>query len=219
MDDIKLNLIMLVIFLLLGGGIFLLVRRGQAANEVKINQMAAERGWTAESIREPLAWGLRLKSKKWTFEAISRSSGQEVAPGSSDVSMQTTWHAEIPGSTLFIGPRTSQANLGAVGASLTRQVLRLAIGPGADSLVEVQAGHATFRQKYMVWAQDPVAAKTLLTPALESALVDWQGTPPLIKWTAASLTIELRGVRLKKAANIVNLVQLGELFLATAMVE
>jgi hypothetical protein len=219
MDDIKLNLIMLVIFLLLGGGIFLLVRRGQAVNEEKINQIAAERGWTDESIREPLAWGLRLKSKKWTFEAISRSSGQEVAPGSSDVSMQTTWHAEIPGSPLFIGPRTSQANLGAVGDSLTRQVLRLAIGPGADSLVEVQAGHAAFRQKYMVWAQDPVAAKTLLTPALESALVDWKGTPPLIKWTAAGLTIELRGVRLKKAADIVNLVQLGELFLATVMVE
>ena len=219
MDDIKLNLMMLAIFVLLGGGIFLLVRRGQAANEEKITQMAAERGWTAETIREPLAWGLRLKSKKWTFEAISRSSGQEVAPGSSDVSMLTTWHAETPGSTLFIGARTSQANLGDLGESLTRQAMRLAIGPGADNLIAVQSGNEAFRQKYMVWAQDPVEAKTLLSPALESALMAWKGTPPLIKWSAAGLIIELQGVRLKKAADIVNFVHLGELLLATTMVE
>ncbi len=215
MDDIKLNLIMLAIFVLLGGGIFLLVRRGQAANDEKITRMAAERGWTAESIRQPLAWGVRLKSEKWTLEALSRSSGQEVAPGSSDVSMQTTWHAETPGSTLLIGPRTSQANLGSLGESLTRQVLRLAIGPEADRLVEVRSGSEAFRQKYMVWAQDPVEAKTLLTPALEAALVAWKGAPPLIKWTAAGLTIELQGVRLKHAADILNFVQLGELVLAT----
>jgi hypothetical protein len=214
MDDITLNLIVLAAFALIGGVIFLLVRRKQAASEQKIIQMAAEHGWTYEFIREPLAWGLRLKSPRWTLETISRSSGRETGPGSSDVAMSTTWHTDAPGSTLLIGERKSQVNLGGMGGLVARQVLQLALGADANGLTETQVGSETFRQKYMLWAQEAAEAGRLLTPSIESALLAWQGEKPLIKRTSEGLTIELRGVRLQKADEINTIVQLGEALLA-----
>lgn len=213
MNDILLNLIVLAAIALAGAGIFLFVRHKQAGNEQELRQMAANHGWTYESIREPLAWGLRLKSPQWNLEALSRASGKEVAPGSSDVAMSTTWHAEAPGSTWMMGARSSQANLGSFGDTLTRHVMQLALGADASGLSEIQAGSSAFRQKYMFWAQDPAEAEKMLTPMLESALLAWKGPAPIIKRTSGGLNIELRGVRLKKTGDILNLVRLGEIFL------
>jgi hypothetical protein len=213
MDNITLNLIALAVFVLLGAGIFFLVRRSQAENEQKIIRMAAEHGWTYESIREPLAWGMRLQTRRWTLEALSRSSGGETAPGSSDVAMSTTWHADAPGSTLLIGPRTSQVNLGGLGEALIRQVLGQALGADADGLTEVQAGSEAFHKRYMLWTREPVEAASLLTPALQSALLAWKGAPPVIKRTSEGLTLELNGMRLKKADDLRKQIMLGEVFL------
>jgi len=213
MDDVTLNLITLVCFALLGAGIFLLVRRSQAENERRIAQMAAENGWTLEPIRAPLVWGLRLKSAGWTLEALSRSSGAASAPGSSNVEMSSTWQADAPGSTLLIGPRGSRVDTGVMGDMLTRQVLRMALGMDADGLTEVQAGSAALRQEYMLWAQQPAELEGLLTPAVESALLAWKGAPVLVKRTSGGLVIELRGVRLQKAAELRSIIQLGELIL------
>jgi hypothetical protein len=213
MNDITLNLIVLAVLILIGAGIFLIVRRKQAGDQQELIQMAAQHGWTCESIREPLAWGLRLKSARWTLEALSRSSGKESDSGSSNVSMSTTWQAEAPGSTLLIGPRTSPASLGNIGDRLIRQVLQQTLGADASGLSEVQAGSASFRQMYMLWAQDPVELERLLTPALESALLAWKGEKMLIKRVSGGLSIELRGVRLKKAADLLSLIQIGEILL------
>jgi len=212
MDDILLNLIVLVALALIGGGIWLFVRRKQAESAQQIIQLAAEKGWEYEALREPLAWGLRLTSPRWTLEALSRASGKETGPGSSDVAMSTTWRAETPGSTLLLGERQSQAKLGGLGDLLVRQVLQLALGADANGLTEVQAGGEAFRQAYMLWAQNPT--EILLTSSLESALLDWKGVKPLIKRTSEGLIIELRGVRLQKADEIKALVQLGEALLA-----
>ncbi len=215
MDDITLNLIVIAVFAIIGGLIFFLVRRKQAENEQKIIQMAAEHGWTYESLREPLAWGLRLSSPRWALEALSRSSGKETGSGSSDITMSTIWQADAPGSTLLIGERTSQANLGGFGEMMVRQVLQLALGADAAGLIEVQAGGEAFRQKYMLWTQETAeTGQLLLTPAIVSLLLAWKGEKPLIKRTSEGLTIELRGVRYQKVDEINALVQLGEALLA-----
>ncbi len=213
MDDITLNLLVIAVLAILGGLVFLLVRRKQAKNEQELRQLAAERGWQYESVREPLAWGLKLTSPRWTLEALSRSSGRESGPGSSDVAMLTTWHAPAPGSTFLLGPRTSTANLGGMGEMLQQQVLQLALGADANGLSEIQAGSAAFQQKYMLWAQHPETVR--LSPALESALLAWKGVQPVIKRTSAGLTIELRGVRLANPAELRALVELGEQILAS----
>jgi hypothetical protein len=214
MDDISLNLVVLAFFVLLGGGIFYLVRRNQAQNEQNLRTMAAEHGWTYEPVREPLSWGIRLISTHWTLEALSHSSGQTPDSGSSNVAMTTTWTANAPGSTLLIGPVTSRANLGGFGEMLTRQMLQLALGVEAEGLSEIRAGSETLRQKYMVWAQDAALVERILTPALESVLLGWKGVLPLIKRTSRGLTIEIRGVRYKTAVDLTRFVQLGEQLLA-----
>jgi hypothetical protein len=127
--------------------------------------------------------------------------------------MSTTWQADLPGGTWLIGARTSQVTLGGFGDMLTRQVLQLALGAEASGLNEIRAGGEAFRQKYMVWAQNPAEVEKMLTPALESSLLSWKGQSPLIKHNSGGLTIELRGVRLKKAADFLALVRLGELFI------
>jgi hypothetical protein len=213
MDDVMLNLIALAFFVLLGGVIFLLVRRSHAENDRRIAQMVAENGWTLEPIREPLAWGLRLKSANWTLEALSRSSVQSADSDSSNVSMSTSWQAPVIGSTLLLGPRSSPVNLGGMGELLTRQVLNQALGDDADGLNEIQPGSETLRQKYMLWAQQPVEAEKLISPAVELALLSWKGEPVLVKRTSDGLSIELRGVRLHKAAELRAMIQLGELIL------
>jgi hypothetical protein len=216
MTDILLNLIVLAVLALIGGAIFLLVRRNQAAEEQKLVHLAAQRGWTYESIREPLAWGLRLSAPGWTLESLSRSSGREAAPGSSNVSMSTSWHADMAGSPVLVGPRTTQVDLGGFGDLLTRQVLGAALGSEAEGLSEVRMGSADFQKRYMVWARTPAEAAEIATPALQSALLAWKGVAPVVKRSSASLEIELRGARVKKADEIIPLVELGEMLLRSS---
>lgn len=207
MDDITLNLITFAAFLLIGGLVFFFVRRRQAQNEQELIQLAATKGWKYETVHEPLASGLRLSSPRWTLEAISSSSGRESGPGSSDVSASTTWRADAPGSTFLLGERTSQANLGEMGEMLTRQVLQLALGADANGLHEIQTGSPAFQQKYMLWAKDDELS---IPSGIENILLGWKGRKPLIKRTSSGLVIELRDTHLKKAPDLMALVQLGE---------
>lgn len=211
MNDIFLNIIVLVVLTLLGGLGFLLLRRRNSQREEKIIQLAAEKGWKYETVREPLLWGYRLIAPRWILEALSRSSGGDPSPGSSNVSMHTTWQATAPGGTLLLGERSSTADLGETGERLTRAVLQLALGGDADGLHEVHTGSEAFRRQYMLWAQDPDSFRA--SPAIESILLNWKGSKPLIKRTSSTLTVELRQVHLKDPASILALVQLGELFL------
>ena len=209
MNEIILNLIVLAVLLVIGGGVYLLVRRKQAEAEQKIIQLARTNGWQYERVRQPLSWGVRISSTRWTFESLSISSGRESDSGSSNISMSTTWLAVAPGSTLLIGERTSQADLGGFGDMLVRQTLSMALGADANGLTEVHAGNPAFQKRYMIWAQDAAKVDKLLTAQIESVLLSWKGTPPLIKHTSAGLSIEIRGMRIKKTEDIQSLVNLG----------
>ncbi len=213
MDDITLNLITLAGFALLGGLIFWFARRKQAAEAQAVQNLAAEKGWKIETLREPLLWGERLISPRWSLEAISRSSGRESGPGSSDVAMLTVWHAEKAGSTLLIGERSSQANIGSFGEMLQQQVLQQALGAEAEGVAETQPGSQALRQKYMVWTAPD--SEIRISPRLETILLEWKGIKPLIKRSSAGLTIELRGAHLKTAPDLLRLIDLGETLLKT----
>ncbi len=213
MEDLTLNLLVLAVLTLLGGLVFLLIRRKQAPNEQEIRQMAAENGWTCQSIREPLAWGLKLTSPRWTLETISRSSGRESGPGSSDIAQTTVWRAGSSGNPFLLGPRAGQVNLGGFGDMLQRQILQSALGAEADGLREIQTGSAAFQQAYLLWAQN--ADTVRLSPAIEAALLNWKGVRPVIKRASSGLSIEIRGARLDKPAELRALVNLGEQILAS----
>lgn len=209
MDDLTLNLLVIAAVGLLIGLIFLLVRLRQARAEQALIQFAAEHGLKYEKMRAPLASGFRLDGTNWSLESVSRSNGQPTGEtGSSNIRLDTLWHADLPGETLLIGERMSNAALGSFGDMLMRQVLQMALGSEADGLQEIQTGSAEFRQKYMLFAKSPDAFRP--GPALESALLHWRGPKPLIRRTADGLDIEIRGARLQKPEELLQLINLGK---------
>ncbi len=96
---------------------------------------------------------------------------------------------------------------------LLKQVMVAALGNDAAGIEEVQIGSSAFRKQFMVWAQDIDEADKLLTPNLQSALLNWDKTSPLIKRTMSGITIELKDTHLRKPDEITALAHLGELLL------
>lgn len=215
MDDITLNLLVLAAVGLLIGVIFLLVRQRQAQTEQALIQFAAENGLKYEKMRAPLASGFRLDGPGWSLESVSRSSGQPTGEtGSSNIRLDTIWHTDLPGSVLLIGERLSNADLDGFGEMLMRQFLRMSLGSEADGLQEVQTGSIEFRQKYVVFAKTPETFRP--GPALESALLNWRGQKPLIRRAADGLDIEIRGARLDKPEQLLQLIHLGKILQTVA---
>jgi hypothetical protein len=191
----------------LGGGVYLYMRRKWAEEAKRLASIAQERGWRLENVRAPLEWGLRITSSAWRLEALSRSSGAEAGPGSSNVAMTTRWQAERPGSMLLLGPRSP-------GAGLTGSLMRPFVGMLAgEDLVEVSINHAALRERFMLWAKEPAGAKAWQTPALEAALLGWKKSPPLIRRDGDGLQIEIRGERLKKTEDLLAFIRIGEALL------
>ncbi len=214
MNDITLTLLVILATGLLVVIIFVLVRRYRSAQEQRLAQMALERGWILDVVRERLMYGQRIRHKDWQIDLLTQSGGGPEAAGSSNVTASTVWHAPGSGSTILIGPRTSQFNLGGLGETLLRQVLQMALGPEAEGLVEVQEGSEPFRKNFMIWARDPEDVRRLFSPFLESTFMNWYKYSPTLKRTAAGLNIELRNIRLKKPEDIETLVKLGDLLLS-----
>jgi hypothetical protein len=213
MSEIIYNFVVLLGLAAIAGGIFLAVRRHQARNEQELIDLAAENGWEYQSLREPLARSTRFTTPAWNIEALSRSKGPEAGPGSSNIAMTTTWRADRPGSTLLIGPRANTVDLGPLGDALLRKVMEIALGADAAGVNEIAVGSGAFRRTYAVWAGDASEASQLLDAELDAALLSWQGEKPIIKRTSDGISIELRGVRLKKRDEILALAGLGQLLL------
>ncbi len=210
MNEILLNLVVFAGIALVAGIVLLLVTRKQKQVEQQLQQFVQQKGWRFETIRERLVKGFRITSAEWTLEATSRSSDTDAEAGSSNMEQKTTWTSAQSGTTILIGPRTTQVNLGAMGEMLQTQVIHAALGKEAAGVQEVQAGSPSFRKRYMVWAQGVEDADRLLTPGVQSKLLSWTKVSPLIKRTSSGMTIELKGMHLKKIEEILKLVQLGE---------
>ncbi len=148
------------------------------------------------------------------IELLTQSSGNPEAEGSSNVTASTVLKAPVTGSTVLVGPRTTQINLGGLGETITRQLLQMALGEEAEGLEEVKAGSEEFQKRYMIWAKDPEVVVRLINPFFEATLLNWAKYAPMIKRTSDGLSIELRNFRLKKTEEIDTLAKLGEFLLA-----
>jgi hypothetical protein len=210
MDDITLTILVILATGLLVALIFFINHRRERANDESLIQMAAENGWRYEPIRKPLTSGYRMSASDWILESISESSGGKATPGSSSITQTTTWQANLPGTTLLVGPRLSQANLGALGDMLLQKVFDRYLGSDGQGVSEVQAGSEPFRKNYMVYAQDPLAIR--ISPALESVLLNWSGPKPHIKRTSKGLEIETS--KLLKADELKQVTDLGKILVS-----
>ena len=214
MNDITLSLLVVLAVGLLIVLIFVLVRRNRLEQEKQLKQMALERGWRLEVVRERLMSGYRIFHKEWQLDLLTQSSGGPEAEGSSNVTASTVWHAPGAGDTILIGPRTTQIKMGGLGDALIQQVLQMALGSEATGLVEVREGSTQFQKDFMIWAKDAEDVRRLISPYLESTLINWKKDSPMVKRTAAGLSIELRNIRLKKPEDIVTMIKLGEILLS-----
>lgn len=210
MNEIILNLIVFAGIAFAAGIILLIVVENQRKAKRTLQQFAQQKGWQLEFTRERLLKGFRLTSSRWTLEAYSRSHDTDAGAGSSNMEEKTIWSSAQSGTTILVGPRPAQVNLGALGEMLQAQVIQAALGNDAAGIQEVKIGGSAFQKKFLVWAQALEDADRLLTPDVQSKLVNWTKQPPLIKRTASGLTIELKGVHLTKAEDILDLVNLGE---------
>ena len=207
-NDILSNLLVLAVLVVVGGGIFLVFHKRKTELDKQLDQAAKEHGWKLERIKQPLEWGIRIQYPDWHLEAISRSSGQEPGPGSSNVSMHTLWQADRPGSTVMLGPRTQGSGLD---EHLLRPFVQLLAG---EDLAEVPIHHPELQKTYMLRAVDPAAGEALLNPFLESALLDWKKTPPLIRRDSTGISMEIKGERLKTPEDLLMFIRIGEALLA-----
>jgi hypothetical protein len=215
MNDILTSLIVVAVTAVAVAAIFWFSARAKKRQEDAIRRLAAERGWTCEIIREPLAWGMRLSGPDWRLEAVSRSSGQESDSGSSNVSQSTRWQADRPGRSVLVGARPTANPAVSFGAMLIQQTLRAMLGDeDGTGLSEVKTGNAALDHRYMIWARDLDDAEALLTPAVTAALLDWKDAPLVVKRTASGLQIEIAGRRLQKEDELIGLVRIGEALLA-----
>jgi hypothetical protein len=210
LNDILSNIIVIVILAAAGGGVFLFVRRKQAADGQMLTRMAGEYGWQVETVREPLAWGVRITGRGWTLEALSRSSGAEAGPGSSNVAMSTRWQAERGGSSLMLGPRRSNA---AAAGQLAAPLMRMFSGV---DMSEIPWKDAALAGKYMLWAQDPAEAEAWQAPQVVAALLGWKKVPPVVRRDRSGLHMELAGERLKSADDLLAFIRIGEALLDAA---
>jgi hypothetical protein len=214
MDDMTLSLIVILATGLLVIIIFVLVRRNRSEQEKKLAQMALERGWKLEHVKERMVYGQRIQHRDWVIELLTESSGKPEAEGSSNVTASTVWKAPVTGSTVLVGLRTTQISLGGLGETIARQLLQMALGAEAEGLEEVKAGSQEFQKRYMIWAKDPEVVVRLINPFFESTLLNWPKYAPTVKRTAQGLSVELHNFSLKKPEEIVTLAKLGEFLLA-----
>lgn len=209
MNDILSNVIVLIVLAVVGGGIFLFVRRKQTADGQKLTQAAQEQGWQLETVREPLTWGVRITGQGWTLESLSRSSGAEAGPGSSNVDMSTHWQAERGGSAFVLGPRRGNTTAN----QFTGPLMQVFSGA---KMSEVRLQDAALGEKYMLWAQIPAEAEKLLTPAVTAALLAWTKVPPVIRREESGLRMEIAGERLKSAEDLQAFIAIGQALLDAA---
>jgi hypothetical protein len=216
MEDLIASIPVLIATLFIIIAIFWFTNRNKKQREQKIIQLSLEHGWMYEPIKEPLAWGYRLKGKEWTLESVSRSVGQSSDSGSSNISQTTQWHcgtAISPDRKVIIGERLSPGSISGSGAMLMQQALQIAFGSEAAGLSEVKVGHSALQERYLFLSRNEEDVKTLLTPNLVQLLANWQGKKPVIKLARDGIQVEIQGKRVENPEEILSVVHLGDVLL------
>jgi hypothetical protein len=210
MNEIALNLLVIFGTSIIAVSIFYFVNQKKKTLEQELRVLADQNGWKIDFIQKPLENVINITAREWTLESIARSEGREASPGSTNWELKTTWFTSRPGSTILIGPRTTQPIIDLQAEKLVTQIMTAALGKDADGLREVAIGSAEFMEHYMVWAQDEERINTFLTPNLQYELLKWTKKSLIIKRTSIGITIELKGETLKTADQIKSFISLGE---------
>jgi len=210
MNEGLLNILVITGTLIIIGAIFFVTNRRKKADEQALQKLSSENDWQVFFIRESLRSGLVITGENWRFESTATSSGRESGPGSSDIALRTTWSANLPGSPVYISSKPANASLSGASVRAAQALLQFMSDSTMQNLRESQAGSSRLHQRYRVWAQDDGAVAQLLTPEVETGLLEWAGAPLLIRQDTDGLVVEINGFQIKKPGEILSVIQLGQ---------
>jgi hypothetical protein len=215
MEDLIASLPVLAITVIVIIAIFWFTNQTKKQEEIKIRHLTEIHNWFFEPIQETITWGYRIKGPQWNLESYSQSKGVSNDSGSSNIFKTTLWKTEavsLPEHSVLIMPRLSQ-NIPDIGTPLINKVLQTLFGDQAAGLTEVLFENSPLKQRYIVFAHHAMDAQHLLSSNRQQSLVTWNTAPPVIKLSSQGLQIELQGVHLEEPGDILQLIQLGEIFI------
>ena len=215
MGDMGISLIVIAITGLGIIGIFLFVQQRKKALENDLRELSLQRGWSYSSFKEPLKWGYRLVSPDWALEAASEASGHSVEPSQNDVSQKTLVTApdlSEPG-LLLIQPRGKNSkSLSPMEEKLAGLAARSFSGGFYGDLQEIPAGSGDFRNQFIIMSQTGDLDAKLISPQVESVLLNWKGARPWIKFDSGGMQIEIKGKHITNKEEIKALADLADAF-------
>jgi len=215
MGDMGISLIVIAITGLGIIGIFLFVQKRKKALENDLRELSTQRGWSYSPFKEPLKWGYRLVSPDWTLEAASVASGNSVEPSQNDVSQKTLINAPtlaVPG-LLLLQPRGKTSKpLSPMEEKLAGLAARSFSGGFYGDLQETPAGSGDFRNQFITMSQTGDLDARLISPQVESVLLNWKGARPWIKFDSGGMQIEIKGKHITNKEEIKALADLADAF-------
>jgi hypothetical protein len=220
MSDVIGGLLVVLVTAVVIGIIFFLVYIRKKKGEEDILELVQKKGWRYEKVSERLKEGYRIYGPRWTLEGMRISSESGNDTGSSnirDYTLLSSPDVSFSPGILMIGPKQPEINLGGISDVIKQTMLKLMVGDeaeGAEGIQESLIGRMALHERYMVWTNREEAARELLTPEIENALIRYPGKiPPVVKLNARGLEVKLLSIRLRNPAEIEGLVAIGEAFL------
>ncbi|MCC6145933.1 MAG: hypothetical protein IT308_00040 [Anaerolineaceae bacterium] len=203
--------------------IFLFLSYRKRQKDTQMEQVARERGWTLERIRQPLISGYLLHGKTaqgtWSLETLAEASSTEASPGSSEVSHKTRWWStdiSLPGRAVIIGPLPAGSNTQVIpsfSAPLFQMVLKKMLGEDAgwvSGLSQVGLKCPVLEKQFLCLANDEGDVNRLINFEVENVLLSLPDKiKPVIKFRSAGLEISLPGVQLASPAELEAVIRLG----------
>lgn len=210
MSDVLPGLIVAAVTAVAVAAIFYWTGRARSRKSEALRSLCAQRGWKYTVEGGSLHHGHAIAGDGWTFAAMSRSGGGEVAPGSSDWGHSSQWTAtgEDPGrGTFVLGPR-----LGGMAdfSRLPPQILSRFLGGEIAGLQPVELG-SPLAERYILFAPERARCQDLIPGRAEELLLAWPARPPLVvRSSPARLQIQVLGKRLEQPGEIIRIIELGE---------
>ena len=213
MSDALSGLVVAAVTAVAVAGIFYWAGRVRKRKCEALRELCRRRGWRYEPLDGPLRHGHRIGGDGWTLEAVSRSSGRETGPGSSDWDHVTLWTAPgaDPGRGTFIlglAPGGTR-----VLSRLTPEFLSRILGPEAAGMRPYPAG-GRLEPHFVLLAREAPPAMGFLDGRSEELLAAWPASQPLVvRSSPACLELRVSGRRLEKVEDVERLAELGQSFL------
>jgi hypothetical protein len=210
MNDVIPGLVVALVTAIVVAGIFLWTAKAKRDRIEALRALGAERGWQYVHDNGALHHGHRIAGDGWAFEAVSRSSAAESAPGSSSWDHHSQWNAlgEDPGrSTFILGSRLSN---GMDPAAAPPWALARLFGDEISGWQALDPGER-LAGKYMLFAPANGAAGKLMPARTEELLDLWPaGLRLVVRSSPARLSLQVAGKRLEKPEDVLRLIELGE---------